>query len=242
MKKIELLIFDMDGLIFDTGQLAYRAYIESAKRHNYEVTPNVYYYLTGRTEAGIREGMEEIYGSDAPYQEWRDSTNHFKKKILEQEQRVYKKEGVLELLKTAKESGIKIALASSSSRKTIKHYFEIEGMPNFFDVIVAGDEVQIGKPDPSIFLTACSKSGISPDQAIVLEDSRAGIEAARRGAILSILVEDDITHLPNVTGEHRMKKDLSQLLKEEIPANYQFDSLIEVRHFLLKNEWVLPYK
>lgn len=62
MEKIKLLIFDMDGLMFETGRLAYRSYIESAKLHNYEVNPNVYYYLTGRTEPDIQEQCKRFMG------------------------------------------------------------------------------------------------------------------------------------------------------------------------------------
>lgn len=58
MEKPELVIFDMDGLMFDTGQLAYRAYIEGAKNFDFTVNHSVYYYLTGRREPEIRDGMK----------------------------------------------------------------------------------------------------------------------------------------------------------------------------------------
>lgn len=240
MKEIELLIFDMDGLIFETGRLAYQAYIESAKVHDYEVTPNVYYYLTGRTETGIREGMKEIYGSETPYNKWRDTTNEFKQRILKTERRVYKKPGVISLLQRAKKKGIKIALASSSSRDTINHYFELEKMPSIFDVIIAGDEVAIGKPNPEIFLEACEKSGVPPYKAVVLEDSKAGIEAAKRGGITAILVEDDIMDMPSIQGKYRLKKNLSRILEGNTEAAYQFETLEEVEGFLEENDWGLP--
>ncbi|MDG3374740.1 hypothetical protein P5D95_25045, partial [Vibrio parahaemolyticus] len=75
MNKIELFIFDMDGLMFDTGRLSYRGYFNSAEKHDYELNHNVYYYLTGKTDPDIRLGMKELYGEEVPYNEWRDSMN-----------------------------------------------------------------------------------------------------------------------------------------------------------------------
>lgn len=234
MDKIELFIFDMDGLMFDTGRLAYRAYLQSAKKHDFEVNHNVYYYLTGRTEKDIRQYMEELYGNDVPYNEWRNSINEFKNEILEREKRVYKKKGLIELLEFARNNGIKIAIASSTHREKIHYYLEIEDVSEYIDIIIAGDEVEKSKPDPEIFLTACKKSGVALNRAVVLEDSAAGIEAARRAGITSVLVEDDITYLPTREGHYKLQKDLSGLRKRTAPANYRFLNLLQARDFLAK--------
>lgn len=89
MNTIQLVIFDMDGLMFETGRLAYRAYLKSAEEHDFELIHDVYYYLTGKREAEIRQGMKELYG-DVPVDQWRDSMNRYKEAILAEEKRVYK--------------------------------------------------------------------------------------------------------------------------------------------------------
>lgn len=236
MDEIKLFIFDMDGLMFDTGRLAYRAYLKSAEKHDYEVTHNVYYYLTGRTEKDIRQGMEELYGANVPYNEWRNSMNEFKNEILKREKHVYKKKGLVELLQFAKDHGIQVALASSTHREKIQYYLEIEEIPEYFDIIVAGDEVTKGKPEPEIFLTACKKAGIAPNHAVVFEDSDAGIEAAHRAGIISFLVEDDITYLPTKKGYYTLQKDLSYLGEKKTTADYQFPDLLQIRNFFSKKE------
>ncbi|WP_192988060.1 HAD family hydrolase [Carnobacterium mobile] len=236
MDEIKLFIFDMDGLMFDTGRLAYRAYLKSAEKHDYEVTHNVYYYLTGRTEKDIRQGMEELYGANVPYNEWRNSMNEFKNEILKREKHVYKKKGLVELLQFAKDHGIQVALASSTHREKIQYYLEIEEIPEYFDIIVAGDEVTKGKPEPEIFLTACKKAGIAPNHAVVFEDSAAGIEAAHRAGIISFLVEDDITYLPTKKGYYTLQKDLSYLGEKKTTADYQFPDLLQIRNFFSKKE------
>ncbi|MBM7710130.1 HAD family hydrolase [Enterococcus lemanii] len=235
MEKIKLLIFDMDGLMFETGRLAYRSYIESAKLHNYEVNPNVYYYLTGRTEPDIQRAMQEIYGEDAPVKKWRETTNAYRKKFLEEEQRVYKKKGLMELLDFAKEKRLKVALASSSSKSVINHYLSIEGLHDRIDFIVAGDEVTFGKPNPEIFLKACIKAQVNPEEAVVLEDSRAGITAAKKAGIRTFFIEDDITDLPDVKGEHCLLKDLGNFKEVPTNADYELNSLLQVREFLVEN-------
>ncbi|MGX7352752.1 HAD family hydrolase [Enterococcus canis] len=239
MDKIELFIFDMDGLLFDTGRLAYRAYYRSAEKHDFEITHNVYYYLTGRTEADIREEMAVLYGTDVDSSEWRRSMNEFKEEILAKEQRVFKKKGVREIFQFAQEQGVKIAVASSNSRDKVKAYLEMEGIQEDVDLMVTGDQVSKGKPDPEIFLTACKEAGIAPDHAVVFEDSAAGIEAASRAGIRSFLIEDDITDLPTRKGQYPLQKDLSHLRDRPAPADYQFHDLLQARNYLAKKELYL---
>ena len=66
MEKIKLVIFDMDGLMFETGRLAYRAYLSAAEEYDFEVCQDVYYYLTGKTEADIRRGEAIIASRELP--------------------------------------------------------------------------------------------------------------------------------------------------------------------------------
>lgn len=232
MKKAELVIFDMDGLMFDTGQLSYRAYLESAKHFDFTVNHSVYYYLTGRTDSDIREKMRELYGEDAPISEWRDKINLIRKRILSEEKRVFKKKGLLELLEFLKNNNYKIALASSSSREKIEYYFKIEDMPDIFDIIVAGDEVNAGKPNPEIFLKACEKANVMPEHALVLEDSVIGIKAALQGIIRPFLIPDNIYNLPIHKGKHPLLVNPEEFLIRK-PENVEsFKDLLEVRDYL----------
>lgn len=231
MHNIKLFILDMDGLMFETGKLAYRGYLKAAKKHNYEVTPNVYYYLTGRNEEDIRKHMKLLYGPEVPTDEWRDSINSYKDQILADEKRVYKKEGLIELLKYAKDKGIMVAIASSSPRETVDYYLEIEEISDYINVIVAGDEVVRSKPEPEIFLTACKKSGVNYKNAVVFEDSAVGIVAAQRAGIKSILIDDDITSMPDNQGYHKLQKDLSDFGNTIPYTDYKFLNLLEVKHF-----------
>lgn len=107
MNKIKLFIFDMDGLLLETGRLAYRAYVKSAQKYDYEMRKEVYYLLTGQTEMAIREQMGILYGEDVPYIKWREAINQYKEKIVKEDKRVYtKKEQKKFYLLTKKEESI----------------------------------------------------------------------------------------------------------------------------------------
>lgn len=91
---MSVIIFDMDGLMFDTGRLAYRAYFKAACLYDFTMTHDVYYYLTGRTDADIRIELKKLYGEDADTNLWRDTINGIKKEILEKETYVPKKKRI----------------------------------------------------------------------------------------------------------------------------------------------------
>lgn len=234
MDKPELVIFDMDGLMFDTGQLAYRAYLEGAKQFDFSVNHEVYYYLTGRKEAEVRKKMRELYGQYQNTDVWRDAIVAHRLRILDEEKRVYKKKGLLELLMFLRENGYQTGLASSTDRKIIEYYFEIEKMPFTFDYMVAGDEVTKSKPDPEIFLKVCKKAGVKPEDALVLEDSTVGVQAAIEGGMTPFQIPDDISNLPVWAGKHPLLKDPQELLIKQIDGVTVFADLLEVKEYLKK--------
>lgn len=239
MTKIELFIFDMDGLMFDTERLVYGAYIKTAKEYGFEINSTIFSHVLGKTRPDIIKTLSHIYGPDAPVAEWRKAILECKTQLIEESKQVYKKPGLIEVLELAKKYHAKTAVASSSNRKQIEHYLEIEQIGHYFDVIVAGDEVKNGKPNPEIFLTACSKANVTPDRAIVLEDSPAGINAAHSAGICSFYVKDDFSDLPERDGIYKIQVDISTLQYQPTPADYVFNSLLEVRNFLDEKKCIL---
>ncbi|MGL9900802.1 HAD superfamily hydrolase [Enterococcus sp. DIV1407a] len=142
MNKIKLFIFDMDGLLLETGRLAYRAYVKSAQKYDYEMRKEVYYLLTGQTEMAIREQMGILYGEDVPYIKWREAINQYKEKIVKEDKRVYTKKGAEEILSFAKERGIHTIVASSNTRVKVEMYLKMENLYALFDQIISGDDVK----------------------------------------------------------------------------------------------------
>ncbi|MGX8832934.1 HAD family hydrolase [Amedibacillus sp. YH-ame6] len=232
MSGYKFVIFDMDGLMFETGRLAYEAYLRSAQHYDYEMTHNVYYLLTGRTNHDIIESMKELYGTQYDVTSWRALMVEEKANILEEQKRVYKKEGLVELLEYLHTQRIPCAVASSSKREIVERYLEVEELTGQFDYILAGDEVHQGKPSPEIFLNCCKKAGVSAQDTLVLEDSIVGIEAALAGNMHCCLIHDDITDMPIRHAGIPLKKDLRVIPKENVNPTYQKDSLLDVIEIL----------
>ena len=236
MIKKELFIFDMDGLMFDTERLVYECYLETAKIHGFEVKPEIFNHVLGKTQGDIIKTLQYIYEVEEEVVKWRKDIVDLKFQLIEERKTVRKKTGLLEILNFAKEQQIKTAVASSSKRKVIDLYLGLEDITPYIDVIVAGDEVSNGKPNPEIFLTACHKSGVSPDKAIVMEDSPAGINAALNAKITSFHIKDDLSDMPSVNGPIKIAKNIKELILPSLKPDYRVKSLLDVRDFMQTHE------
>lgn len=189
MAKVELVIFDMDGLMFDTERIYYKAWQEAAKAHGYEMTWDVYTQIVARNSRYIEKVLKEIFGEDLPYKEVemvkRDMSNQ-----MVAEEGIQIKKGLLELLDALEQKGIKKAVATSSQREKALHYLNLAGIKERFDDIICGDEVMESKPNPEIFVKVGTRLGAKASHTLVLEDSRLGLEAGKRGGMTTVLIPD----------------------------------------------------
>ena len=186
MKKA--VIFDMDGLMIDSERATYNAYLEVMNPMGYEFSEEQYKTLLGRTHRGILQQFYTMFGDDFPMEKvWDESHEILDRRILEN---VPIKKGLLELLVFLKENNYKTIVATSSGRARVDKILAAADITKYFDDTICGDEVTYGKPNPEIFLTACKKLGVSEEEAVVLEDSESGIEAAYQGHIDVICVPD----------------------------------------------------
>mgnify|MGYP003272422109 CR=1 FL=1 len=125
------------------------------------------------------------------------------------------KTGVYELLDYLKQVGFKIGLASSTSVAGVRSHLKEAKIEDYFQVIVGGDMVTNGKPDPEIYLRACRELGVVSENAIAIEDSHNGIRAAHAAGMKTVMVPD-----------------LMPLTEEIEPLLYQnMESLLKVRDF-----------
>lgn len=187
-----LVIFDMDGLMFDTEKLAYQAWQMTAAHYGFSFERTLFEQFIGITNQDIVRKMADYYGPDQPVQEWR-AYMRLKKHELEysfSRGPHFKKPGLDELLSFLKSQGIKMAVASSSAREVIHRFLTLSDTLPFIDLYVSGEEVPSGKPSPDIFLEVCTRLKVSPKEALVLEDSPAGIQAAYLAGIPAIFIPD----------------------------------------------------
>lgn len=101
--------------------------------------------------------------------------------------------GLLYSLKLLKKNGFKIALASSATKQYLDFVLKKFNLGEYFDVLVSGDDVRLGKPHPQTYLIACKKLNLKPSECLVLEDATHGIDAAKRAGCKCIGVENSFT-------------------------------------------------
>lgn len=192
MSKIKTVIFDMDGLMFDTEKIYYKANQETADALGMDYGFETYKQFIGAGDDVYVETMHELYDDHETLSQFFEDSNKELEDLL-MNGPVDLHEGLIELLDYLKEKEIPAVVASSTPRNLVDHLLErLEVRPYFKDV-VGGDEVPTAKPDPAIFNKAFKKTGIeSKENALVLEDSENGILAAIGAGIPVIHIPDMI--------------------------------------------------
>ena len=189
MQAPALVIFDMDGLIFDSELAFMHTLQEVMAEYGLTMTREVYEETLGLSLADTRTVILRHYGPDAPFETiYREGRKRQNEKAARRGLPV--KPGIRELLAWLKEQELPSCLASSSPRTTIEVYLRSAGLSGAFSFVISGDDIRNSKPDPEIFLRCCEHYGVRPAEAVVLEDSENGIRAAVAGGIPVICIPD----------------------------------------------------
>lgn len=189
MKTINAVVFDMDGVIFDSEKLVVECWVETANRYGIVGVEQACKECLGLNRLAAKEKFLQRYGQDFPYDAYKqEMSDLYHKRAREGMLRM--KPGVVELLTFLKEQGMKIALASSTREQVVTWELTDAGIIDYFDVIVCGDMVSKSKPEPEIFLKACELLQVEPETALGIEDSYNGIRAAYAGGLRPIMVPD----------------------------------------------------
>ena len=195
------VIFDMDGVILDSESIYLDAYQEISAKYGLD-SERIH-------EAAVRsigttfetaceimeEAMKETDGTCAhgitSDDVMREGREYFARTVAEG--RLKSKPGVLECLAFLRQNGAVIGLASSSPTSLIEEELEKIGVLPFFDVIMSGDMVEHGKPDPEIFVRCAQEMGVPETEygdVVVIEDSHNGIRAAHAAGMKPVMVPD----------------------------------------------------
>lgn len=191
MKRIDdikCIVFDMDGIIFDTERLYIECWKDIARKYDLKNVDEVCKQCIGTTEEVTKQIVLDNYGELFPYDEYRiDVVGRFKEKI---KSGIPVKKGVRELLSYLKEYGVRIAIASSTKTDTIKMELTATELISYFDEIIGGDQVENSKPAPDSFLKACKALGTEPSVTYGIEDSYNGVRALSKAGMKPIMVPD----------------------------------------------------
>jgi len=189
-------IFDLDGVIVDTARYHFLAWQKIASQLGIEFTPEHNEHLKGVSRVrslDIILELGKINASQEDKNKWLIQKNEDYLSYLVNMDQSEILEGVLPILQFLKQNQQLIALGSAS--KNARPILEKTGIIHYFDAIVDGNDVTNAKPDPEVFLQAARLLNVNPENAIVFEDSVAGIQAANIAKMISIGIgEESILH------------------------------------------------
>lgn len=212
---MQAVVFDMDGVIFDSEAKGIECWKEVADRYGIRNIENTCHRCLGANAKAVVQIFKDTYGEDFDYA-------FYSEKEGEVFQSRYgganlpQKKGIRELLQWLKKHGVKTAVASSTNHTVVRQELEDGDLLQYFDVVIGGDMIERSKPAPDIFLEACRQLQVLPADTYIIEDSYNGIRAAHAAGARVIMVPDLLPPIEEI-----------QKLTYRI-----LDSLVEVKHCL----------
>ena len=182
------VIFDMDGLLFDTEALWQEALLSAAAEGGRAIPDDVYNKSIGVRRSQCRGLFLSHFGDDFRFDDFHaDWSRHF---WLIADNKLALKPGASELLEILDRFRLPRAIATSSSRTTALHHLGSHGLTDRFHQIVCRGDYENGKPAPDPFLKAAERLGLEPRLCLALEDSHVGVRSASAAGMMTVMVPD----------------------------------------------------
>lgn len=188
---IRAVIFDFDGLILDTEEPVYRSWLEVYEAHGEELPFERWVQIVGSTTTGFhpQHHLEERLGRSLPKEVLDRRIGRRTEMVLAQKLLP----GVVEHLEAAKSIGLKLGVASSSTRDWVRGHLARLGILERFDCLRCRDDVANAKPDPDLYIAVLECLGVLASEAIAVEDSPNGVMAAKRAGLRCVAIPNSIT-------------------------------------------------
>jgi HAD superfamily hydrolase (TIGR01509 family) len=187
-RRAHAVVFDVDGLIFDTEPLYRGAMISAARESGHDMKLEVYHSIIGLSVEATRALLSEYFGRRFDFEVfWATASKQFYEMAGSQ---LYLKAGVVDLLDVLDDLYLPRAIATSSSREDVRYHLAQHGLLERFQIIIAQGDYVRGKPNPDPFLKAAEQLGVEPALCLALEDSYNGVRAASNAGMMTIMVPD----------------------------------------------------
>lgn len=191
---LQALLFDFDGLVIDTEWTELQAWQEMCQRYGVELTMETWLPCVGRgATTQIFDPYDYLIAQLGRPLEREAIVSECRRRNRELISAQPILPGVKELLVAAKQRGLRLAVASSSPRSWVAGHLDRLGLLDFFDALACGDEVEHTKPYPDPYLLALKKVDARADQAVALEDSFNGMQAARSAGVFCVVAPSKLT-------------------------------------------------
>lgn len=187
-RPVAAVLFDMDGLLFDTERLFLQAMRAAGREAGHEVPLALYHSLIGHTRERNFAIMREHYGAAFAAEAFHALSHRHMDRLVASELRM--KAGAAALLDRLDALGLPRALVTSSRRSSVEHHLAAFDLAERFDAIVAHGDYAHGKPHPEPYLLAAERLGVEPARCLALEDSYNGVRSAAAAGAVTVMVPD----------------------------------------------------
>jgi HAD superfamily hydrolase (TIGR01509 family) len=207
---IKGLVFDFDGLILDTETPEFIVLQQIYREHGLEFDPILWSAAVGASLAAfhpiqhLQAQLSYPVDEKSLHKEWLTRS----RLVIDQSGPL---PGVIDLVASAREMGLKLAVASSSPKEWVFTHMDRLNLHGWFEAIWTMDDVSKIKPDPELYLKAVQSLGISPAEAIAFEDSPNGIQAALTAGLFTVAVPNPVTSLMDTSKANLVLSNLKDV-------------------------------
>jgi len=207
MLRPRAVVFDLDGLMFNTEELYAEVGGELLRRRGCRMTPELLDQMMGRPSGVALQIMIDTHQLKATVQELLAETDELFPEILRT--RLEPMPGLLDLLATLEQRGLPKGIATSSRRSFVDRVLGQFGFAPRFDPILTSENITHGKPHPEIYLLAAQRLNIAPGEMLVLEDSANGCRAAVASGAITVAVPSGHSQRHDFSGAHLIAQTLA---------------------------------
>ncbi|HVD46447.1 MAG TPA: HAD family hydrolase [Candidatus Limnocylindria bacterium] len=208
------IVFDFDGLILDTEEPIYRSWLEVYEAHGEALPFERWVQTVGSTTAEFhpQHHLEERLGRPLTQEVIERRIGRRTEMILAQQLLP----GILQHVDAAKSLGLKLGVASSSTRDWVRGHLDRLGILGRFDCVRCRDDVASAKPAPDLYIAVLDCLGVSPAEALALEDSPNGVIAAKRTGMRCVAIPNSITAQLDLSAADIVLPSLSEVTLPEL--------------------------
>ncbi|MFX1408901.1 MAG: HAD family hydrolase [Promethearchaeota archaeon] len=187
------VIFDMDGVLVDTGPIHFESWVKMANEIGKKFTKDFFNKTFGEQSIPITRKLLGAKVEPHLVEKWANLKEQYYREMIRD--KLKPSPGVLDLIKDLKDNNFKMAVGSSGPPENVELTLTSLKINDFFDVVITAAEVEKSKPEPDVFLIAAEKLRINPENCVVIEDAPVGITAGKRAGMKVIALRTTLCNV-----------------------------------------------